>query len=91
MEHEVFAIYDLKLIAYSFFFPAVNRGGAVRAITDMMDDPRNQLSRHSSDFELHSLCRWDDKTGEFNRTDRQNLGNLSQWRKERDGNSEKSS
>lgn len=62
---KAFAVYDSKAVVYGtpFFMGAV--GLAVRAFTDLVNDPKSSVSRYPEDFSLFELADFDDTKGVF--------------------------
>jgi len=60
---KVFSVYDSKALIYGvpFFMPTV--GGAVRAFSDVCNDPQSTINRHGGDFSLFQLGEFDDSKG----------------------------
>lgn len=60
-----FAIYDEKAEAYlqPFFLNTV--GMALRAVTDIVNNPEHEFARHAADYTLFQLAEYDDCSGEF--------------------------
>lgn len=60
-----FSIFDEKASAYNlpFFYPQVPL--AVRAFTDMLQNPNSVVSRHPADFSLYSIGSFDDNSGKL--------------------------
>jgi len=61
MVKKIFAIYDEKAEAYlqPFFLDTV--GQAIRAITDCLNDPDHNFSRHTADYTLFLIGEFDDQ------------------------------
>lgn len=66
MIYLVCSIFDEKAAAYLKPFYEVSKGSALRSLMDVLDDPKHPFSRHSADYTLYLLGRFDDLTGEFN-------------------------
>ncbi len=60
---QVFTVRDSKAEAYLQPFFATNIPVAVRMLTDAARDPNSNLYRHSSDFELFLVGKFDEHTG----------------------------
>lgn len=63
---QIFAIYDKKAQAYILPHFFHQKGQAIRALEDAVNEvsnPNNQIARHPSDFVLCHLGDFDDRTG----------------------------
>lgn len=60
---KIYSIYDKKALAYTNPFYYHQKGQAIRALEDAVNDPQNPLSKHPEDFTLYELGEWDDTTG----------------------------
>lgn len=60
---QVFSVYDVKADLYGtpFFMPT--RGQAIRAFSDLANDPQSQVSRYPDDFRLECIGSWTDDSG----------------------------
>lgn len=65
MINQVFSIRDTKANAYLTPFFMVNEAMAIRAITDLVNDPDHSFCKHSEDYALYSLGVYDDATGKL--------------------------
>lgn len=65
MLHFVFSVYDSVSAVYQRPFVSVHVGEALRAIQEVAQDPKHPFCKHSSEFELFELGRWDDSTATF--------------------------
>jgi len=63
MNLNVFAIYDNAAAAYMTPFYLPSAGLAVRAFTDMANDPKSMVGRHPSDYCLYEMGIFNDSTG----------------------------
>lgn len=65
MIQKIFSVYDRAANAYlqPFFMPA--RGLAIRAFTDLVNDEKNQFSKHPADYQLFELGSYDDNLGKL--------------------------
>lgn len=62
MQHQIFTVYDTKVLAYLPPFYMQTKPAAIRAITDTMQDPSHQFSKHPEDYVLFHLGDFDDNT-----------------------------
>lgn len=63
---QIFAIYDKKAQAYILPHFFAQKGQAIRAFEDAVNEtanPHNQISKHPSDFVLAHLGEFDDRLG----------------------------
>lgn len=79
MTKKVFSIYDEKADAFlqPFFMSKV--GEAIRAISDCLNDPAHQFSKHPSDYTLFVIGEFDDSTGSLT-DEKKSLGNLVEFK-----------
>lgn len=63
MNLKIFSVYDSKALCYGvpFFMPST--GAAVRAFSDLANDPQSTVHRHGSDFVLYQIGNFDDSKG----------------------------
>lgn len=68
MKFGAYCIYDSKAHAYlkPFFMP--NDAMAVRAFTQIANDPQSDICRSPADFTLFKVGVWDDESGGFAET-----------------------
>jgi len=79
---KIFTVYDSKAEAYlqPFFMP--NRGQAIRAFQDTVNDPKTQFHKHPSDFSLFEIGTYDDLSGAITMHDAKvNLGTAVEFLK----------
>ncbi len=62
MELHMFSVFDSKCAAYMqpFFFNS--RGQAIRAFTDLANNPETMIAKHPADFTLFAIGTYDDAT-----------------------------
>lgn len=65
MNIKVFAIRDRQLNAFMQPYFAQTAGAAIRAFTDLINEPGHQLNKHPQDYELWYICNWSDDDGLF--------------------------
>lgn len=65
MKLEIFTIHDNAVNAFMQPFFAPTKGSAIRSLTDAVNDPKHEFSRHASDYVLHTLGYFDDSSGLF--------------------------
>lgn len=60
---QIFAVYDKKSVAYAspFYYP--QKGQALRAFDDEVNNPQSPLNKHPEDFALFHIGTWNDTTG----------------------------
>ncbi|WNK14155.1 MAG: nonstructural protein [Microvirus sp.] len=65
MKHQIVAVYDRAIEAYSrpVFVNAL--GAAMRTFGDECRDPETEVSKHPEDYELYHLGEYDDQDGTF--------------------------
>lgn len=59
----IFAVYDKKAQAYAYPSFYHQKGQAIRAFEDAVNDPQSPFHKHPADFVLSHLGEWDDSTG----------------------------
>lgn len=79
MIKKVFTIFDEKSEAYLQPFFLDTTGQAIRAITDCINDPNHQFSRHTSDYTLFQIAEYDDSKGIFTES-RHLIGSLLEFK-----------
>lgn len=59
----IFSIFDKKAVAYlsPFYFP--QKGQALRAFEDSVNDPQSVFNKHPEDYALFELGTFDDMSG----------------------------
>lgn len=60
MIHKIYSIYDSKAEAYLQPFFMIAKGSALRAITDLANDPSHAFCKHAEDYSLFELGSFDD-------------------------------
>lgn len=63
MKVNLYAVYDLKALAYSAPFVAANDEVAKRMFATTMEDPTTMIGRYPKDYRLFCLGDFDDYTG----------------------------
>lgn len=83
MELRVFSIRDEKVGAYLQPFFSPTAGSAIRSVTDIVNNPDHQMSKHAQDFVLFELGIYDDVAGSFKTHDApRSLGVLLEYKKQ---------
>lgn len=62
---KVFAIHDAKTEAYMQPFFMLNKGSALRAVTETLSDPKHSFAKYPEDFTLFELGEYDDSNGKM--------------------------
>lgn len=57
---KMFAVYDLKACVFGVPFAMQTTGAAVRAFTDLANDPQSSINRHPADYQLFEIGSFDD-------------------------------
>jgi hypothetical protein len=65
MKIKMFNIYDQKAKSFLQPFFMQNNSLAVRAITDLANDPEHSFCRHAEDYTLYELGTFDDQDCSF--------------------------
>lgn len=62
---QIFSIYDKKAQAYMSPFYYHQKGQALRAFEDAVNDPQTPFTKHPEDFQLFHIGEWNDSTGKI--------------------------
>lgn len=73
----VYSFFDNKASFFSAPFFMSHDGLAIRAATDLVNDPSTTMGRHPADFNLMRLGTWDDQTASFSPCIPENMAVLS--------------
>lgn len=65
MQMKVFAVYDIKALAYMQPFFGGNAGSAMRAFGDEVTKQGSNIGKHPEDYQLFEIGAYDDNTGEL--------------------------
>lgn len=65
MKLKIYAIYDSKVEAFMQPFFMQSKGAAIRAFTDLANDPSTTVGKHPEDYTLFELSDWDDSSAKF--------------------------
>lgn len=80
MKLTAFSILDGKSGIYNRPWFAVSTGVALRNFSDLVNDPKTEVSRHPEDYTICELGTYDDTTGTFEGlVSPKPLGNASQY------------
>lgn len=60
---QIFAVYDKKAMSYAPPFYYHQKGQAIRAFDDAVNDPQSPLNKHPEDFCIFHMGSWNDTTG----------------------------
>jgi len=60
---QMFTIYDKKAVAYNTPFYYLQKGQAIRAFEDAINDPQSPFAKHPEDYCLFQVGEWNDTTG----------------------------
>lgn len=63
MKMQIFAVYDKKAVAYNLPFYYHQKGQAIRAFEDAVNDVQSPYHKHPEDFAIFHIGEWDDSTG----------------------------
>lgn len=63
---KMFAIYDKKSVAYNLPLFFLQKGQAIRAFEDAVNDPQSPFYKHPEDYCLFEIGEWNDITGIVN-------------------------
>lgn len=65
MKSEIFSVYDAAAGAFLQPFFAPSLGSALRSLTDAVNDPKHEFSKHAGDYTLFKFGSFDDNSGLF--------------------------
>jgi len=83
MKLKMYSVYDTKAEAYGTPFFMGSRGMAIRAFSDLVNDPKSFVFKHPSDYILFECGEFDDSNGGVsNNVPPLNLGLASVWKVE---------
>lgn len=82
MKLNIYAIYDVKISAYSQPYYSHTNGSALRAFADHVNDPQSQPNKHPEDYQLFHLGTFDDQDGTITGNTPQHIGNATEYRKD---------
>lgn len=77
---QVYSIYDNKSLSFGQPFSFSHTGQAVRAFSDLANDPSTMMYRHPADFSLVRIGTFDMNTGVMFPEPHQSLGPATQFR-----------
>lgn len=63
MINKMFAVRDAQVEAFLQPFFSPTKGAAIRAMTEAVNDPKHEISRHAKDYSLWHLADFDDSSG----------------------------
>lgn len=66
MKHKFYSIYDSKVEAFMPPFLMRNKGEAIRAFGQTVNDPKSNLCQWPADFTLFEIGEFDEYTGQIN-------------------------
>lgn len=79
---KVFSVYDVGVEAYMNPFFMRSRGEALRAFSNLCNDPQTSMFKNPEDYTLFELASYDDSTGKFtNETTPLSLGVAVEFKK----------
>ena len=79
----MFSIYDSAVKAYNQPFFMLTAAEAIRAFTNMAQDPQTQIYKNPTDFHLYFLGTYDNSTGYVNQDEHiKDLGDARQYQTE---------
>lgn len=60
---QIFAVFDKKAVVYMSPFYFLQKGQAIRAFEDSVNDPQSAFYKHPEDYSLFELGTFDDTSG----------------------------
>lgn len=78
---EIYSIYDSKVEAYSQPFFLRSDGEAIRAITEVVNDPSTKFFDHAADYNLFHIGTYNDEHAHLMQDGNRNLGCLIEFKK----------
>lgn len=61
---KIYTVYDSKAEFYMFPFPHRNKGEALRAFADAVNDPKTTIGKYPSDYTLFEIGDYNEITGD---------------------------
>ncbi len=80
MQLKMFVIYDSKANAYMQPWFLTTEQLAVRAFSDLANDPESNLNRHPDDYTLFTIGTFNDQTAKINWVEPKTLGNALEYK-----------
>lgn len=80
MIFKIFAVQDVKADLYGPPFYMSTTAEALRAFTDLVNDPNTTVGRHPGDFRLMEIGEWNNETGGITQEVEKNLGFASDYK-----------
>lgn len=71
---KVFSLFDKKVGIHSIPMFFQHEGYFMRAVSEIVADPKTHVGRHPADFDMHYLGQFDDNTGQFSSEPIRSLG-----------------
>lgn len=65
MISKIFTVYDCKAEAYLPPFMYQNKGEAIRAFADTVNNEKSMMNKHPEDYTLFELGTWDDNSAKY--------------------------
>ncbi len=81
MQQHMFVIYDSKANAFMTPWFLTTQALAVRAFSDLANDPESNVSRHPDDYTLFTIGTFNDQTAKIHWEEPKTLGNAIQFKK----------
>lgn len=75
----LFALFDSKAAAFLPVFSAPTKAFAIRLVTDMVNDPQQQVAKHPDDYSLFQLGVMNMDDGVI-KPEKMNLGNCVEFK-----------
>lgn len=77
MKTMMFSVFDSKAAIFGTPFFMLREQMAIRAITDMVNDPETMIAKHPEDFSLYHLGVFDDENGDIEMCKPRNIATAS--------------
>jgi hypothetical protein len=65
MKYNIYSVYDAAAEGFLQPFFMTNKGQAVRAFSDLANDPSHNFGKHPEDYTLFELGEYDDKNAQI--------------------------
>lgn len=83
MKTKIFCVYDCKAEAYLQPFFMGTKGQAIRAFTEVVNDPNHAFNKHAADYTLFEIGEYDDATAGISAHGaKQSLGTALEFKRE---------
>lgn len=82
---KVYSVKDAKVGAFMAPFFMRSKGEAIRAFTDLVNDPQSMVAKHPEDYCLYEIGTWDEELGKILSIPLDSLGLATDFMRSKDG------